>query len=188
MHKFYFICAIIGGAVFFLQFLLGLVGHGDSHDIDGHVDTGDIGHDTNFFTGILSLRAVVAGLAVFGLMGMFGLSEGWHEGLVLLVAVLSALATMLLVAIVMRSMLRLHAEGTIRLENAVGRPGTVYLGIPAGRSGLGKVTLTLQGRTVEFQAVTPGPALNTGAKVNVTKIIGADTVEVEPAITEEKLA
>lgn len=191
MYKLYFLCAVIGGVVFLLQFLLGLFGHSDAHSVDGHIDAhpgGDVGHETTVFTGILSFRAIVAGVTVFGLTGMLTLAKGMAPGLGLAIAAASAFLAMLLVAFVMRSMLELQSEGTARIENAVGRPGTVYLGIPAGRSGLGKVTVTLQNRTVEYQAMTAGEALPTGTKVNVTKVIGADTIEVAAATIQEKVA
>eukprot|EP00825_Cyclidium_porcatum_P010991 TRINITY_DN15611_c0_g1_i2.p2 TRINITY_DN15611_c0_g1~~TRINITY_DN15611_c0_g1_i2.p2 ORF type:complete len:192 (-),score=28.99 TRINITY_DN15611_c0_g1_i2:54-629(-) len=188
MQALYYVCALVGGVLFVIQFLLGLVGHGGPHDIDGHIDAhtgGDVGHETNLFTGILSFRAMVAGLTVFGLVGLITLSESMPGSLGLAIAAAAAFCTALIVAAIMRSMTHLASEGTIRIENAVGRPGTVYLGIPAGRAGLGKVTLTLQERTVEYQAMTAGAALSIGTKVNVTKIIGADTVEVVPATTQE---
>lgn len=191
MQTLYFVCALVGGVLFVFQFLLGLMGHSGPHDIDGHIDAhvgGDVGHETNLFTGILSFRALVAGLTVFGLTGLITLAEHRHPAVGLLYSTAAAFVTMLVVAALLRSMGHLTSEGTIRIENAVGRPGTVYLGIPAGRSGLGKVTLALQGRTVEYQAMTAGEALASGTKVNVTKIIGADTVEVIAATTQEKLA
>jgi hypothetical protein len=42
------------------------------------------------------------------------------------------------------------------------------------------VTLRLQNRTVEYQALTPHDALPTGSKVVVTGVLGPDTVEVVP--------
>jgi hypothetical protein len=191
MRSFYFICAVVGGVTFVLQFLLGLMGGGDAHDVDGHIDThlgGDVGHETALFTGILSFRAMVAGVTIFGLTGMITHAQNMSQGLGLSIALVAGFADMLLVALVMRTMLGLQSEGTMRIQNAVGKPGTVYLSIPAGRSGLGKVTITLQNRSVECQALTAGPALPSGTKVNVTKVIGSDTVEVASAISEEKLA
>ena len=45
----------------------------------------------------------------------------------------------------------------------------------------GKVTLRLQNRTVEYQALTPHGALPTGSPVVVTAVLGPDTVEVAAA-------
>jgi hypothetical protein len=63
----------------------------------------------------------------------------------------------------------------------VGKAGAVYLRIPANRSGSGKITLNLQNRTMEYQAVTAGEAIPTGANIVVVGVVGPDTVEVELA-------
>ncbi len=81
----------------------------------------------------------------------------------------------------MRTLHQLKSDGTVRIQRAVGQNGTVYLSIPGQRSGAGKVTLCLQNRTVECQAVTPYQPLPTGSKVVVTAVVGPDTVEVAPA-------
>jgi hypothetical protein len=75
----------------------------------------------------------------------------------------------------------LRAEGTARIGRALGSPATVYLRIPANRSGAGKIQLNLQNRTMEYEAVTSGDEIPTGAKVTVVGIVASDTVEVRPA-------
>jgi hypothetical protein len=42
------------------------------------------------------------------------------------------------------------------------------------------VTVEVQGRTVELEAMTPGVALATGVDVRVTSVIGPGVVEVQP--------
>jgi len=86
----------------------------------------------------------------------------------------------------MRTLSRLRSDGTVRIERAVGKSGTVYLTVPAQRAGVGKVTLNLQNRTLECQAVTARSELATGAKVVVVSVIGPDTVEVAPAADVER--
>ena len=61
-----------------------------------------------------------------------------------------------------------------------GAPATVYLAIPGARGGVGKVTLTLQGRTVEYEAVTAGARIPTGAPVVVVDVVAPGTLEVTP--------
>jgi hypothetical protein len=75
----------------------------------------------------------------------------------------------------MQALYRLKADGTVRIDRAIGRTGTVYLTVPANRSGLGKVLLNLQNRTVEYQAMTPHQALPTGTPVVVQAVINSDT-------------
>jgi hypothetical protein len=168
-------CAAIGGLVLVIQLLLTVVGADAGHDVDS-----DLAHAMGHGLDLFSVRTLSAGLAFFGLAGAGALSAGWRPGPSMLVAFLAAVLAMFAVAAIMRSMLRMDDDGTVRVAGAVGMPATVYLAIPAERAGAGKITLTLQGRTVEYQAVTPGGALPTGASVVVVDLIGSDTVEVVP--------
>ena len=84
-------------------------------------------------------------------------------------------------ASVMAAFRRLTHDGTARIEAAVGTTATVYLRVPANRTGPGKVTVTVQNRTVECEAVTAAPAdIPTGAPVRVVAVVGPTAVEVEP--------
>jgi hypothetical protein len=85
----------------------------------------------------------------------------------------------------MRSLTKLDSDGTLRIERSVGKPATVYLAVPAKKSGAGKIHIKLQNQLVELQAMTPHDRLPTGANVVVTNVIGPDIVEVAlPTPTE----
>jgi hypothetical protein len=86
----------------------------------------------------------------------------------------------------MKALYRLRADGTVRIERAVGRTGTVYLSVPGNKAGLGKVLLNVQNRTVEYQALTPHQTLPAGSPVVVLAVVNADTVEVALATTSER--
>ena len=80
-----------------------------------------------------------------------------------------------------RATSRLRADGTVRIDHAVGLPGTVYLGIPGEGRGWGKIQLMLQNRTMEYEASTPAQPLPTGTQIVVTRVVGPDRVEVHAA-------
>jgi hypothetical protein len=86
----------------------------------------------------------------------------------------------------MRGLHRLKSDGTARIERAVGQNGTVYLRIPAHKAGVGKVLVNVQNRTMEYQAMTNADELLTGAPVVVVHVLGPETVEVAPAVTNER--
>jgi hypothetical protein len=164
-------------------------GH-DGHDAGGHDGHGEQGHghdthhpgQSSWFVGVLSFRSIVAALTLFGLAGLSA-TENFNLGPLqsLSLAVAGGAAALFLVAYLMRSLYKLRAEGTVRMQRAVGQTGTVYVTIPGQKAGMGKVMLTLQNRTVECQAVTPDKQLPTGAKIVVTSVLSSDTVEVIPA-------
>jgi hypothetical protein len=196
----YLSCAIAGGTLLVCQFLLGLIGLGDHHDAGGDHDLGADhevhgadGHDAHashgshesqhsWLIGVLTFRSIVAAVTFFGLAGLASTVNLQHEPQVSLgIALAAAVAALFGVAYLMRMLHRLRSDGTVRIERAIGHGGTVYLTIPGQRAGVGKVTLSLQNRTVEYQALTPHQQLPTGSKVVVTAVLGPDTVEVAAA-------
>jgi hypothetical protein len=172
------VCVAVGGTLLLLQLLASLVGleHAD-HD-SGAVSVSDIHHDNNGFFGILTVRALTSALLFFGLGGLTAGSYGANPMATIAAAVAAGLAALFSVGWLMSQLNRLRADGTVRIENAIGRSGTVYLRIPGERSGRGKVTVTVQNRLVEFQAMTAGPELATGTAIQVVAVINPDTLEV----------
>ena len=85
---------------------------------------------------------------------------------------------MFFVAVIMRTFSRMHSEGNLQPDLAVGKTAKVYLRIPAERSGKGKITVSIQGRSTEFDAVTNGPELPTGSECRILKQTTEDTFEV----------
>jgi hypothetical protein len=165
------------------------VGSGDFHGGgDVHVDHagGDadhteqaVHHGSSWLFGVLSFRTIVAALAFFGLGGLAAQSAEASTPTVLVVSIGSGAAAMFAVYWMMRSLYSLRAEGTVRIQRAVGQHGNVYLRVPAKRSGNGKVQFNLQNRTMEYLAVTSGPELPTGAKVVVVGVVNPTTLDVQ---------
>ncbi|HYF49633.1 MAG TPA: hypothetical protein VEJ63_09520 [Planctomycetota bacterium] len=180
MKDIFMICAVGGGTLFLLQMALSLLGIGAEHEIDGDHSIGHDGHSDHGagFLGVLSFRSIVAAITCFGLVGLTALNNALAGGLAVAIATGSGLAAMVLVALIMRGLSRLSADGTVRIQQALGTLGVVYLAIPARREGMGKVTVTLQNRTMEYPAVTCGEALPTGAKVLIVDLVGTSTLEV----------
>ena len=172
MSTLFLACAVIGGAILVLQLVLGMLGaDGAGHDVD---------HDHAMAGGmsLMSVRALSAGVAFFGVAGAAAVAGGQPDWLATIAAGAVGLGATAAVAAIVRGMGRLETDGVVRIEGAIGSPGTVYLRIPGARAGAGKVMLTLQDRTVELRAVTAGQELPTGASVVVTDVVAPDTVEV----------
>jgi hypothetical protein len=203
METTYLICAVVGGTLIVCQFVMTLFGLGGDHDVGGH-DLGghDVGghdfsghdahgphgHDhgstshTNWFFGILTFRTVVAALAFFGLAGL-AVQNSLDPLPTLGVALGAGFGALLIVGSIMRTMGRLNVDGTARIERSVGSTGTVYLTVPGGKAGAGKVHVSVHNRRVEYKAVTANDDLPTGAKVVVVGVVSSDTVEVSPVGT-----
>jgi len=184
-------CAIVGGVLVGIQLILQLLGLGGEHGLDVHGDIG-MDHDLhgglhgeagteghgNVFAGVLSFKALSAFAGVFGLVGLITIQRGLGPSARVAVSGGAGVASMFLVAWVMRGLSRLQASGTINVRNAVGATATVYLRIPAHGTGRGKVTVEIQGRSMEFPAVTDGDILETGTQVTVETVEGEDVLKV----------
>jgi hypothetical protein len=182
MYTFFLVCAGVGGTLVLLQFLAGAVGFGADHGDVGHHDVG-AGHDAdhgdgNWFLGLLTLRAICAAVTFFGLGGLIGAYYDLPYSGQLASAFLAGFAALYLVANLMKALYRLKADGSVRIQHAIGRTGTVYLRVPGNRAGAGKVTLNLQNRTVELEAFTAADELPTGTPIRVVAVLGPNSVEV----------
>jgi hypothetical protein len=175
------VCAIVGGVVLLLQVALTMLGI-EGHAIDLHTD-GDAGEALN----LLSVRALAAGLAFFGIAGLAVRAAGLGWWAAIPAAILAGGGAAAGIAALSRSMLRLQSDGSVDLNRAIGEFGTVYLQIPGERAGTGKIHLALQGRTVECQAVSAQESLPSGTRVVVIDTVGPDIVEVAPEPDFERL-
>lgn len=200
MTTIFLVCALVGGTVLAVQFVLTFIGLGaDALDVDvpGDVTDADVdfGGDADFDAAdhldsswmfeVISFRTVIAALTFFGLGGLTAQSMEFSGLMQLGVAIAAGLAAMYAVYWLMQSMLRLRSEGTPRIRGTIGRHGTVYTTIPAHETGAGKIQINLQNRTMEYLALTHGDALAPGAKIVVTGVVTPDTVAVEPVLEPE---
>jgi len=198
MTLFYSLCAVLGCTVLVCQFVLTITGATDADDFEsGDVGSHDLGdhdvahtgtaphgdpnhaHSSSWFFGILTLRTVTSALAFFGLTGLAMNASDVPPIPALAAASGAGFAALYLVQWMMKSLSHLRAEGTVRIKDAVGATGSVYVRIPGANAGPGKVQIMLQGRTVELSATTDAAAtLPTGARIVVTRVLGPDAVEV----------
>ena len=191
METLFLICAGVGGTLLLLQVMAGAMGIGGDHADAGHHEfgtghaDGDTDHgDGNWFLGLLTFRAVCAAVAFFGLAGMSARYYQLPETAQLAAAGLGGFAALYLVATLMKLLHRLRADGGVRITNAVGATGTVYLRVPGNNAGPGKVTVSVQNRTVELEAFTAANELPTGTPVRVVAVRGPSSVEVANATSE----
>jgi membrane protein implicated in regulation of membrane protease activity len=120
----------------------------------------------DFFSGA---GAFVSLIVVFGLMAMLGI-----------------FALMLFGLWTMRGKRSPESQGEPQIEEAVGKHASVYVAIPGSQSGAGKIQMDLQGRIMEYPAMTRGEQLPSGSKVVVVRVITPTTVEVQPVLDPER--
>lgn len=204
MSTIFLFFAVVGGTVLVFQFVLTLMGLGSDsdipddlpddvpHDLSGvghdlghgvHAEDGHAaahGHDSSWLFGIISFRTLVAAFAFFGLGGLTAHSAGWTMPMQLGTAGVCGAVAMFVVHGMMKMLGKLGEDATVKIHKAIGQEGTVYVPIAAHKERAGKVQLKLQNRLMEYEAITEGDKLATGARVRVVAIRG-NTLEVEPA-------
>lgn len=142
--------------IFLIMLLLGF----DTDEFDG-IGTPDVdidGINDDPITGIaglkiLTLRGALVFLAI-GAWTAFLLVSSLGVWIGLLIGVLVGVAASFVQALAFRATLKLESAGNIDYSNAIGKTGSVYLRIPKNQTGKGKVSVIIQDRLVEVDAVT----------------------------------
>ena len=151
---------------------------------DGIFDGDGVGEEPDVGGGmdglrIFTVRGIVAFFVVFGWVGVVMDGAGIGLPITLVVSALCGAAMMVLLALMLRWVLRLRSDGNTDNRNAIGVSGKVQLVIPPARSGEGKVHLMLQGSYVERDAVTDEEeAIPTGAEIVVVGLSGQTSLVV----------
>ena len=184
LESVFWITAIIGSIVFLALFVLSLIGIDSDAgmDVDMEVET-DTGMGIQFFT----FKNTMAFFTIFGWTGIVCLENGLSNGVATFVAVLAGLAMMVLMAFIFLWISKLAESGTLRIENAVGTVGVVYLSIGANRSRMGKISVDVQGSKRELNALSDDlNDLVQGEVIKVTEVVSGEILLVE-RLTKKKV-
>lgn len=150
----YFWVGVASSAFLVLQIvLMCFSAFGGDVDLDGD---GDIDVDTDSGVSVFTTKSITAFLAVGSWAGLlvYLTVENGREWISVLVALVSGAVAMTVVVVAMKLILKLQCNGILQSDKLVGQTATVYVKVPAARTGRGKITLTAQGRFSEFDAVT----------------------------------
>lgn len=190
VSQIFYCIAVPSTLLLLIQTIMMLVGLGDDAASDiGDVDVSDADVSDGVFGDneiteipddfgleglrILTVKGIISFLVVFGWVGIVLESVGAQLFITIPVSAVCGLATMLLLAFLMRAVMKLRSDGNMDTKNAIGTSGKVYLTIPPARSGEGKVQLLLQGSFVELGAVTDDEtAIPTGSEIVVVGVSG----------------
>ena len=146
-------------------------GDPDAHlSPDADLDEDGAGHGLQGLH-ILTVRGVVAFLALFGWGGLWLNQIGLPPLLALFLAVPIGIAGMVGIALILREAMRLQYDGTLDVRRAVGLPGTV--------------NITVQEQLRELEAFTDSDTpIPTGSPVRVTGLLEGGALLVERSETE----
>ncbi|MEM1329900.1 MAG: hypothetical protein AAGG07_04995 [Planctomycetota bacterium] len=143
--------AVLGSLFFVLQFVVGELGGNAELDLDAVGDTPSA--EFRVFS-LQTIAAFAMGSGWIGL-GAYQFLELSFTGSVVVSAIGGFVIAWVLTAIT-RAALKLQSSGNIALDSTIGHIGTVYVQVPPSGEGAGRVTLVVDRRQREFNAVQRG--------------------------------
>lgn len=177
--------AIFSSLVFIVQSALTFTGADTGHDFDTSFD-GDVsmdGTDTDFggTSHLYTWRNLINFLLGFSWSAILLRNSVTSTALLMVIAVAAGAVLVAGVMMLFKWLSSMQQSGNINVKrSAVGCEGTVYLTIPASRSGEGKVQISIQGAVREYDAMTEGEALTNQTPIKVVEVLNDRTLLVEP--------
>jgi len=176
LQKVFWVCAVIATLVFIIQFILTMLGmdHTDLDvDFDGS-DTMDMGNGINLF----SIKNMINFFMGFGWAGIC-LKDSISSPVLLTLAsiVVGGLFVLMFMYIFLKTR-KLEHDGTMKIKDCLNRTAQVYIRIPAGGEGKGKVQISLNGSVHEFDAITDEDEIPSGTTIKITEVLEGQILKV----------
>ena len=164
----YWVLAILSSLVFAVQAIATFSGFG----IDADTDLGgDADFDSDGFH-IISVKTIVCFILGFGWTGVLFWNSIESKILLTVLAFVVGVCFMLIIALMLRWVLKLDRDNTFHTSQAIGSVAEVYLRIPASRKETGKITVSHNGSTHELEALTDEKEdIPTGGKDEILEVV-----------------
>jgi membrane protein implicated in regulation of membrane protease activity len=180
-EKIFWSISIVFSVLFFIQFILSLIGIEFSVNSDGAESTDGFHLDKDF--ALFSVRSIIAFFTFFGWTGVLILNKGIGAEWATLFGLLAGIAAMLLVAYLFWLFARLTQDGNSDIYQTLFHTAEVYIPIPGFRKGSGKIIIEINGAAREMEAITEGDPISTGTKVKVVEVMENNLLVVYPLET-----
>ncbi len=173
--------------IFLIQTVMTFIGASSDTDLgaDGMDTDFDVSDPSDMHAGpsgmnLYTFRNLINFLLGFGWTAILLSTSVRSTVLLLVIAIVVGIALVVLVMYLFKWLSGMQQSGNINVyKSAVGCQGTVYLTIPAERSGEGKVQISIQGAVREYNAQTDGEEIRTGTPIKVVEVINPGTLLVE---------
>ncbi len=173
--KIYWSLAVPFTLFFVLQLILSFFG-GDSPD---DLPDSEIEADHGISFQFLTVKNLVGFFTIFSWTGIACIDAGLSNGITLLISTVAGLLMMSLMAGMFYLMTKSGADGTMKIKNAMGQSGEVYLTIPPKRGGIGKIQVKVTGSLRTLDAMTDDQeSLPTGKFIKVVDILNDNVLLV----------
>ena len=181
MSKILWAVTLLASLIFVIQSVMTFLGADGADGLGMDVDTSvEDPSDMGSGMGLLTFRNFVNFFLGFGWTAVLMKDRVDSLSLLLLLSIVVGVLLVFAVMLLFKWLGGMQESGTIDVyKSAVDCHGTVYLTIPGGRKGEGKVQITINNAVREYRAQTDGAALKTGTGIRVVDVISPDVLLVE---------
>jgi len=176
LSTFWFI-AIPVSAIFVIQSILTFIGLDSGDGLEADFD-GNFEHVEAPFQ-LFSFRNLINFLLGFSWTGISFYNLISNRILLIAVALIVGIVFILLFFAIIKQLQKLAEDNTFKIENCLNKSGSVYLRVPANRSGTGKIQVSINGSFREIEAITDSEQIETGRAIKIIKIENHNLVLVE---------
>lgn len=178
LRTFWYI-AIPVSIIFLVQTILTFVGSMDASDgISADFDSDLDGAHAPFQ--LFSLRNLINFLLGFSWTGISFYQVFTNPAILIALSLLIGILFVYSFFLVIRQILKLSEDNSFRIADCLHKNAEVYLNIPAGRAGKGRVLISVKGSVHELSAISEEGYIPTGALVKVTGIDNNNILIVKP--------
>jgi hypothetical protein len=166
--KIYWGIAVPFTLFFVLQLVLSFLGAESPDDLPDSEIEADHGIPFQFLT----VKNLIGFFTIFAWTGIACTEAGFSNGITLVLATVAGLLMMGLMAGLFYLMMKSGADGTMKIRNAIGQVGEIYLTIQPKRSGMGKIQVKVSGSLRTLDAMTDDEKpLTSGQLAQVVEIV-----------------
>ena len=178
-EKIYWLIAVPFTAIFIVQLVLTFLG-GDMDDVSDSTDH-DVSFDDDHGIGFqfISVKNLIGFFTIFGWTGIAMLKGDKNIANTVIISTVAGSIMMIIMASLVYYMGKLTEDATLNLKNAIGKIGTVYLKIPAKRSGMGKVQINVQGFQTLDALTDEKEDISTGRVIEVVDVVNNEVLLVK---------
>jgi len=170
--------ALVSSLIFLIQTIMTFAGMdaADGVSADFH---GDAGHDGDGPFQLFSFRNLINFMLGFSWSGITFYNTFSSKFILIFIAIMVGVGMVALFAYLISLLHGLAEDNSFNIADTVGRTASVYLFIPAEKSGKGIIQVSVKGAVHELSAVTSGDRIETGAMVRVTEVLDNSLLLVE---------
>jgi hypothetical protein len=174
--KAFWYIALPTSLIFVIQTIMTFIGADASDGIEADFNGDFDGADAPFQ--LFSLRNLINFLLGFSWGGVSLYNSISNHTVLIIITLLIGVGFVLMFLLIIRQIQKLAEDNSFSIKQSLNKTGTVYLKIPANKSGQGIVQLSVRGSVHEINAVTDGEEIPTGGMIRVTQILDSNLILV----------